>query len=1294
MEQRNYARLKSNLNAKFATKDNKNHDCVIIDFCIHGMRLSAQNLASISDEIGVTAGQKIIIQFTAPWGGAPKNFETIGIVTQVINNEIGLKIPSFLPEAFQAIRASNAHHPVEKRNKTSLHDVNNIMAQSVNNLHEMLEVASDKLFEKMDLRLQKQHDESMVIHEQDNYKFAIKYIKENRKKIQDDLILFTQKRVTNENSTIEKKLEEDKISVNSLSLVTHNEIDDWIHLSSIATRLNEKFTAELTALSQRLADLVDHPITDKENPFSPSTLMECLREALKNNITDIEKQNEVKNFFYEEFGEILSDEYPVFITAIDKIIPFSGKNKSRHTNKAQKTNTQKIEENNVQTAPQPNNFNFETILKLINNRNDDSYKITQENTTSLNEEQNNDRTIEINSNGLIRLINKIRELGNQINPRKKEDSLSGLVDSKNKAEQASIKDISQAIDRIEKSHGIIGTNSLSEQIQEEINSDSTELRLMTDKEREALDSMALIYDKAVPPSSQENHINRMVKKLEGPLLKTVLNDESLLNSKQHPARRVVDLIDQFSISTDDKGNIQDINLQKNLNQVVDRIINDYQQGGSSYLETAKQSLEDLLDPLQKDRILRITKFQEDSEAREHIRDAHRKIDDYLEARFASSEVAELLDQLLREGWQQYLVNIALRDGMKGAGWNQGEIALERLMTWSEPKFTPETKQRFEVSAWLSMVERHLSTVCTDYERLKIFMALAKKLLEQTQEPISRPLTRIYLPANRFTKSEQSIQNIRDKFAYLIDKLKVGEYWEVFKNKAWVPMQMIWLSNPPGACSLTNRSATELLELTLEEFSNRIDSNTLRSAVNYDLPLLERAEHAIIDDAFSEVHHQATHSHIAGMWNRNGFMLNLTNIAHDRRKLDQLHVLMVIGFDQIEMIYTQRGIEAGDELIHRIAEKFSSQLRKEDIMAAFTDSSFSLLLINVDRQYTQGVADKILNQFKDFNYTYKDEVYSIGVNIGLVTYIPSSITPDEGIRRANAAYDAATRLGRNRIQWYDAGDSNLEDQQALAKWAGRIDHMFRDNRFYLRCQMIIPLATDVPLLPRYEILLGIHSDSEDGSRILTSEFIPVVERLRRIHEIDLWVLEEFFFWASENEDIISSIESFSVNLSAKSLSNLEILEFLHEKLINSGDLPRKIFFEITETVAIDGYNAAQSFIDQIRHYGCRFSIDDFGSGHSSYTHLKKLNTDELKIDGFFVNDISNSDKDYAMVKSMNEIAHSLGMRTVAEHADSSEAIKCLREIGVDYVQGYYLHEPMPLENLSLATHIPLISSANS
>jgi len=324
----------------------------------------------------------------------------------------------------------------------------------------------------------------------------------------------------------------------------------------------------------------------------------------------------------------------------------------------------------------------------------------------------------------------------------------------------------------------------------------------------------------------------------------------------------------------------------------------------------------------------------------------------------------------------------------------------------------------------------------------------------------------------------------------------------------------------------------------------------------------------------------------------------------------------------------------------------------------------------------------LNQFKNFSFKHKDETYSLGINIGLVAYIPSITSPEEGIRRADAAYNAAAKAGRNIMQWYDDTSIAFDEQQSLAKWAGKIDRMFQNNRFFLRCQMIVPLNNTVAFMPRYEILLGIRTDDPNTSEVIQpSEFIPILERLRRIHEIDLWVLAEFFDWVNDNEEIVNSIDSFSINMSVLSLSNLDILNFLHDQFMLQKNIATKIFFEITETVAIEGYNAAQNFIDQMRHYGCRFSIDDFGSGHASYTHLKNLSTSELKIDGFFVKDIAQSNQDYAMVKSMNEIAHSLGMHTVAEHVESIEAIKCLRDIGVDYAQGYYLHEPMPLDSLS-------------
>jgi diguanylate cyclase (GGDEF)-like protein len=1278
MEQRNYTRLKAKLDAQFITQNSKKYDCVIIDFCIHGMRLSIPNTNSLSEETDIRAGQKLIIQFTANWNNQSRLFQVIGITAQISEHEIGLKIPSFQPEAFQAIRSNNAHIPVNTNSTNDGKNIQNVMSESLNHLQKMIDIATNKLFERIDIRLNIAHDESMSITDQGTYRYASKFIKSNKHKIHNDLVLAVKKRVLRNDTPY---LEDNKkITVSSLSLVSHSEMDDWIHASSVATQLNEKFQRELSEMGQRIADFVNQPLNDKDNPFSPSALMESLRESLQSNIKNIENENEIRNFFYEEFGNVLRTDYAYFIQDIDRTIPALSRKSIKH----KKSKAADIQENDAET---------ENKLESIKSNQDESInnllafnKVmqaldTSHDTTINSENDNHNKSTTIlgfnNQNLFIGLMQRLSQLGKSL-----VGETNPIINQNKQSIPAPKKDIKDAIDRLDTQLSTEIPLPLSKRIEDEINANSNELRLMTDKEREALDTVSLLYDKAIPSTSKPTSITELTKQLEAPLLKAALSDESIVQTRNHPARNVVNLVEQFSIATDSNGSMLDSIIQKNLDDVVEKIKNDFESGGSAYLETAKQTLERLLDPLQKDRLKRISEFQEIAEKNAHTRDAHRKIKEYLEARFAGHEVAELIEQLLREGWESYLLMIILRDGMHGTGWSQGEIALERLMTWSEATFKPNTKHRFEVSAWLAMVERHLTTICEDLDRVKIFMALAKKSLEQTLPPTSRPLHKIYIPEHYFLPLDSIDNKLQEQYTFLIDRLKIGEWWEFLKGGNWMPMQLIWMSHPPGLCLFTNRSATEQLEVNLEEFNLKLNSNLIREGEDLNLPMLERAEYAVVDDVIRKIKHQATHSHIQGIWNRNGFMLNLTNVSRDRRRYDQTHVLMVIGFDQIGMIYTQRGMEAGDHLIQSIAEKFITQLRKEDVLAIFTECSFALLFLNVDQPYTQGVADKIMNQFKNFSFTHRDETYSLGINIGLVSYVPSITSPEEGIRRADAAYNAATKSGRNTMQWYDNTNLAFEEQQSLAKWAGQIDRMFQNNRFFLRCQMIIPLNNSVAFMPRYEILLGIHSDnSENSETIHPSEFIPILERLRRIHEIDLWVLAEFFDWASDNEKIFDSIDSFSINISALSLSNLDILNFLHDQFVLQRNIATKLFFEITETVAIEGYNAAQKFIDQMRHYGCRFSIDDFGSGHSSYTHLKNLNTNELKIDGFFVKDIAQSSQDYAMVKSMNEIAHSLGMHTVAEHVDSIDAIKCLRDIGVDYAQGYYLHAPMPLENLT-------------
>src|SRR3569833_2790189 len=234
------------------------------------------------------------------------------------------------------------------------------------------------------------------------------------------------------------------------------------------------------------------------------------------------------------------------------------------------------------------------------------------------------------------------------------------------------------------------------------------------------------------------------------------------------------------------------------------------------------------------------------------------------------------------------------------------------------------------------------------------------------------------------------------------------------------------------------------------------------------------------------------------------------------------------------------------------------------------------------------------------------------------------------------------------------------------WAGRIDSFRKGSGLHLRCQQVMPLVGGNTRRPFYEALLGIEGEGRVES--LPGHFIPAVERLQRAHEVDIWVMRNVFEWIAANRSEFASVGGFAINLSATSLSNPEVMRYLQEMLPVSDFPTEKIIFEITESAAIESYGAAQDFIREIRRYGCKFSLDDFGSGFTSYAHLKNLRTATLKIDGSFVKDMVQNSSAFAMVKSMNAIGHSLGLLTVAGGGGAGAARGARRGGGGDEGRG--------------------------
>jgi EAL domain-containing protein (putative c-di-GMP-specific phosphodiesterase class I) len=325
-----------------------------------------------------------------------------------------------------------------------------------------------------------------------------------------------------------------------------------------------------------------------------------------------------------------------------------------------------------------------------------------------------------------------------------------------------------------------------------------------------------------------------------------------------------------------------------------------------------------------------------------------------------------------------------------------------------------------------------------------------------------------------------------------------------------------------------------------------------------------------------------------------------------------------------------------------------------------------------------VANDLREAIEDFRFLWEGQGFSIGVSIGLVPITETSESISDVLRAADSACYAAKDEGRNRIHVYHADDAELAKRHGEMQWVARIHSALEEHRLQLSFQPIVPLASHIKEGQHYELLLRMKD--EDGSILRPGAFLPAAERYDLAPKIDRWVIHTAFEWLAGHQEHLERLHLCGINLSAQSLGEQELLELIMSKFDEGNIPPEKICFEVTETAAIANLASATQFIRTLKERGCRFALDDFGSGLSSFAYLKNLPVDFLKIDGVFVQNVVEDPIDLAMVKSINEIAQAMGKQTVAEFIENEAILEKLREIGVDYAQGHYIGQPRPIEEM--------------
>ncbi len=433
----------------------------------------------------------------------------------------------------------------------------------------------------------------------------------------------------------------------------------------------------------------------------------------------------------------------------------------------------------------------------------------------------------------------------------------------------------------------------------------------------------------------------------------------------------------------------------------------------------------------------------------------------------------------------------------------------------------------------------------------------------------------------------------------------------------------------------------------------------------------------------QLSHQAMHDTLTGLFNRREFDFRLGQEIRNAQDSGSQHSLLYMDLDQFKVINDTCGHAAGDELLKQYTASLTCLVRQGDTLARIGGDEFCLLLRNCSVQHAQRLAHEIQEMTQQFHFTWDDKTFGVGISIGLIGIDRESISSMSVMSLVDAACYMAKETGRNRIYVHEAHDQALHERRDEMQWSLRITRALQEQRMVLYHQPIVHSENQGDLTSHYEIL--IRMVDETGCLIPPGVFLPAADRFNLITTIDHWVISTYFRWLAEHPEQLRSLDLGAINLSGRSLGDDASLHYIKNQLREFAIPPEKICFEITETEAIANLTKASAFIVQLQDLGCRFSLDDFGSGFSSYAYLKKLPVDFLKIDGMFVKDIASDPVNYAMVESINHIGHVTGRKTIAEFVENQTIVKMLRELGVDFMQGYGISMPRPIADLALMKH---------
>ncbi len=1287
VQKRYFVRLKTRQQARLLLAEAQSYPCEIHDFCPTGLLLKLPDPNVVVNAGGALSQSQAVVVFK----GGSKEFQVRGRIAHCAAGGLGIFAEDMPAAAFRVLLQYRTllYQKELPRGGVTLDPIDGqtIKNQCLSLYRPFISRVAGEFFHLADKRGQalEEYQVAVDLGERTSSLAAFAEIARQRQHIEHQFGLAALGRVEGNHAPPQPPAEEEAADA-ELSLVREDEFEDWLNLSTVINQLEiglkrylgyfENIYNVLTGNTpeQDLEAGCFHSAVGQGSPFSPDALCRSLQEALQGLELDIAQRARLYQLFGQAVslhGEGLYESLSMLASVIARRPGRTGLSRPSESSLRGSGGSQNFGPPGGEAgAPPPGVQALDTAAMPA---------------AAVPAEPNREPAIPVpDGNSLIHTTSMLRQMVSQLIPLLPSQAAARAAsppgETRPALPAAETGEILQALNQVIQARragaAVDGQAPLSEQLYSRLGQEGGTGVTLSPQHAQVLDSVGTVFDHARQEHTAESELDLLLRRFELPFYKLALEDPDFLVAEQHPARQAINLLDQFAIATDDSGTFLDPRLRNSLEALVGEAISKTEQSADIYQQMVLV-LEKMLQPLRSERSQRVQRLQEASEGKHRILSSRARVLSELEARLGGREVPRILLRLLSAGWQHHLGLLALRQGTQGAEWEEAIGVVDLLFAWLHPDFAPTPNHHEQVKELLRRLKKGLAALCLAPDDARALQTELAALLQPDRHD-QPPLERVALAPGWLLRGHEDMTPDFHRDNPLCEQLLLGCWWNIAGDDgtAVIPMQLIWLSQPPGFCTFANRSAHRKLELTLADLAGRKAAGRADTAPDMELPLLARSESAMVNGIFRQLAHQATHDPVTDLLNRRALLHHLGQMAA-RPGQDLPHVLWAISIDQMQTIAERYGAEARKGMLCQLAEVVRQGLLPNDMLAALEDG-FAVCLPACDAAEGQRRATNLVAGIQAYRWQHGQERIGVGAAIGMVEFRPGCLEAEEILHRAETVCQQAMAAGPYQVLWYTADDAACNVQEALAQLTERIDRLPDRKGLFLRCQRISPIQHRPGQRPYYEILLGVRAP--DGSALEPQGFIRAVERSNRTQDIDRWMVDKVCQWMLAHPDIMNTIGGISINLSSRSLDNEGLLDFLHQVLATPQLPTRKIMFEISEPDTINSTVAIGNFIQQFRRFGCTFCIDDFGSGYASYGNLKSLNATAFKIDGNFIRGMLENPTDYAMVQTTTEIGHSLGMHVIAEQVETPALLDAVRAIGVDYVQGNAEHTPTPLDEL--------------